>query len=210
MGEDDLTPAEPLSAPARAGERRARFLSWLTPHLMPVVKAWLPPFLALLAAAAQHWAGKAETDKKLGVSYETLAPATNTHAKEIEDLKKSVVQLADSVQVLQALALANRPGFSALGTPEKPAAVKPRARHAAVLPAADPRLVKKLQDNEAKNLKLTAHLKAEVPPAPAVPTTLPAEVPQVRAAVPPPAPSPPAQEWPPPVPAQAQPGGASP
>lgn len=207
MGDDDLTPADPLSAPARAQERRARFVRWLTPHLMPVAKAWLPPFLALLAAAAQHWAGKAETEKAIDVSYKTNAPVINVHATEIDDLKKGMAELADSVHVLQKLALSGQPGFNTVGVPVKVTAVAvgKRKRVHVVVPPADPALVKTLQASEAKNQKLQVRLEAKAPPSPGIPPSLPAEVPPAPAPPPPVAPPTKAStdEWPPPVPAAA-------
>jgi len=220
MGEDDLTPAEPLSAPARASERRARFARWLAPQLIPVLKVWLPPLLVLLASAGQHWAGKADTEKKVHVGYETDAHVIKAQSAEIDDLKATVAQQGDSLRLLLKIALSGQPGFNTTGAPVKVTAVAvgQRARHVhVVVPPADPALVKKLQENEVKNQALQAHLvKAKAQPSPTVPLTLPAEAPPAPPAIPaqapaPTSPKPAAQEWPPPVPdAAAKTGSTTP
>lgn len=219
MGEDDLTPPDPIAAPAARRRARERLTGWLSeiftgPHMVALAKRVVPWMLTLLAASAQHWAGKAETDKAIDVSYKTNAPVIKVHARELDDIKKGMAELADSVHVLQKLALSGQPGFNTVGVPMKVVAVAvgQRKRVHVVVPPADPALVKTLQASEAKNQKLQVRLEAKVPPSPSVPPTLPAEAPPVPPAPPAIAPlKPPAQEWPPPVPtAQPQPGAPTP
>jgi hypothetical protein len=149
----------------------------------------------------------AETEHKVEVGYETLAPASREQAEEIKELKRAVAQLADSVALQARLALASRPGFDDKGKPEAsaPAAAQRHRAHPAA-PPADPKIVKQVQEDAAKNAALKARLVVERPAQLAVPATLPAEVPKPQPA--PAAPKSPGQEWPPPVPAQPA-GGAA-
>lgn len=198
----EKTPADALITD---GERKIVFVALrtlikVTVPLLPKFALVAGPALALLLAAAQHWSGKAETDHKIAVGYETLAPASREQAEEIAELKKAVAQLADSVALQARLALASRPGFDDKGKPEAPAAKKQRGRARPAAPPADPTIVKRVQEDAAKNQALKARLVVEKPAAPVVPKELPAEVPKPQAAPAPVVQKIPGQEWPPPVP----------
>ncbi len=147
-------------------------------HWIPLAKYVCGPLGAVLIAWIQHSSGKADSDHKTAVGYETLAPATNEHSDEIKELKSHVAQLADSVKALGELSLAGRDGFTVTG---KPAPVVPPHHHRAKKPAAtldaDPALVKKVQENAVKAEALKEKVKAEAPAAPQVPPTLPSEPP---------------------------------
>ena len=166
------------------------FVKGVVPHL-PMLAKYSAPALGFVLLVAQHWYGKAETEHRVDVGYGTLAPASIEQAKEIKELKAAVAQLADSVAVQARLALASRPGFDDKGKPETTAAATTRKRRGPshVAPPADPTIVKKVQEDAAKNQALKARLVVESPAQVVVPAKLPAEVPK-----------PP--EWPPPIPVQ--------
>ena len=171
--------------------RSARtFVKGVVPHL-PALARYSAPALGFVLLVAQHWYGKADTEHKVKVGYETLAPNTVSPG-EIAEIKRALAQLADSVALQARLALASRPGFDDKGKPEAPAAEakKQRGRARPVAPPADPAIVKKVQEDAAKNQTLKASLVTEKPAQLAVPAHLPDEVPRKP-------------DWPPPVPPQA-------
>lgn len=166
---DDLK--QELAAQGLVNEPARRF----GVHWVPLAKYVCGPLGAVLIAWIQHSSGKADSDHKTAVGYETLAPATNEHSDEIKELKSHVAQLAESVKALGDLAVAGQDGFTVKGVPA-PAPRHKRKKITVVLPA-DPVLLKKVQENAAKAEILKAKVTAEAPAAPQVPPTLPSEPP---------------------------------
>lgn len=216
-----VDPAAFVPTAAVQAPKGNRFVEWFVeafsgPHVAEAVKKLIPWVLTLLAASAQHWAGKAETEKKVHVGYVTDAHVIKAQAAEIDDLKATVAQQGASIQLLQQVALSGQPGFNTTGGAVKAAVVVVGHRqHTAhvIVPPADPKLVKALQANEAKNQALQVRLvKAKAQPSPTVPLTLPAEAPPAPPAIPAPAPAVQVKvsrddEWPPPVPGSSSGGG---
>jgi hypothetical protein len=218
--EDDTpkpVPVGPVVTAPVAAPKGNRFVEWVAdafsgPHVADALKKLIPSVLMLLAASAQHWAGKAETEKKVHVGYETDAHVIKAQAAAIDSLNATVAQQGASIQLLQQVALSGQPGFNTTGGAVKAAVVVVgRRQHAAhvIVPPADPKLVKALQANEAKTQALQVHLvKVKAQPSPTVPLTLPAEAPPAPPVVPVQAPAmqvkqQPGDEWPPPVPGSA-------
>lgn len=208
--EFDASEKTPANALITNGQRKIviiavrAFFGATVPLLPKLALAAGPAIVALLLGTFQHWSGKAETEHKTTVAYGTLEQGVNDHAAKIASLQKAVSELAASVALQAQLALASQPGFDAKGKPESApvaaasAAKKRRAR--GVAPPADPTIIKKVQEDAAKNQALKAKLAAPVPPAVVVPKELPAEVPKPAT---PPAPKSNGAEWPPPVPVQS-------
>lgn len=142
---------------------------------VPKIAASAGPALAvLLLAAAQHWAGRAETDKKIqdvaGESEKTTARAYKKLAKpareisaELADAMKRIDALEATSKAQSALIVAREHDIVIEGRPAK----APRRR-------VDPGLVKAVQANAVKDSKELAARKAK--PAPAI-TPIPLELP---------------------------------
>lgn len=200
---DEKTPSAVLVTPAEKVVVRGAlrtFIKEIVPHLPEIAKYAGPALVGFILTTAHTWANKAETEHKVKVGYETLAPAAREQGEEIVELKRAVAQLADSVALQAHLALASRPGFDNKGKPEPPAVIaanKKRAKPHPAAPPADPVIVKQVQVDAAKNQALKARLVVERPASLPVPPTLPAEVPKPQVVAPPASPP---QEWPPPVP----------
>lgn len=190
---EEAAPPAPLLTPIEQGivkDSVRTFVKGIVPHL-PALAKFGGPAAGFVLLFAQHWVGKAETEHKVDVGYQTTADVVIHQAEEIAELKRAVAQLADSNALQARLALASRPGFDDKGKPETRVVVASHARRAAhpASPPADPTLVKKVVEDAKKNAALQARLVVESHAAVALPHTLPSEVPK-----------PVAEPWPPPVP----------
>lgn len=152
-------------------------------HWIPIAKYIIGPVIALIIALVQQYGHKADTDHQADVSWKWLTRTASEQAAKIEEQKVYIAQLATTVQAQGALLLAGRPGFSTAGKPEAVIPTTPthkkkikRAKVVAVL-AADPALVKKVQDDATKNQVIKDLVKKEPPAAPSLPVNLPKEEP---------------------------------
>ena len=177
-----ITPEE-TGRIVEAAERQERINSlWekIVPHAIGMARAAVPAIVLFTASAFHHSSETEETAHKVKTTYETLAPATNDHADEIKALKQTVAAQGDSLQVLQALVLASRPGFNAEGEAVALSAAGARKkrppRHAP--PPADPGLIEKLTKAEKAQKAAVGALKADKAPPATVPATLPTDPPK--------------------------------